>query len=620
MEIVKLNKKISIYIFLLTTVFLIILKWIFSYLYFDDDITLRIINDTSDTAYYPIINAFSNFDFSPSYSDNIKDLDLISFPLLSLLINSIFFKIFGSYSFIILEFICVNLFLIIFYKIFLKFNFPIYFALTSAVFLFVVPSLLHELSFLNLEAFNLLILNLDHFYSLRFPRPIITNLFFFSFVLLTINFYIDNKDYVKKLSFLTILLGITLNAFFYLFFIEFFFLIIIFILKFKNNLFKIIFINLKQIFYCFLILLSFVIIFQIQIFYSEPDYIQRLGVFKIDLKQKTILFDYYFNFILGKNFIFLFLLNTLYYILLKSNISKILYFLFISSVISPFFFFLFFSKGVDYYHFFGWIVVCGFLFPFISSLVLIKDKILPFFNDRSVNFYSISLIILMISYLNLTNAIKYKNDFEQIKYDRNDLNELVIFIKKNEYFKNKNSKIFNLNEKLSIWFLLENYKNFSIIPISFWNPKPDDILENELISTVRFLKLDENDFYELIKNEFRSWRYQNPFVRKFFGRKYMANSLATFNNDTSDFTDLEKKYIESYNLISTHQVIIPKSEIQRLLKKFKNFKKEINPELVVIDSQSLVNSSKFKNDEYCLIFKNNRFLIYINKTIKEKCD
>jgi hypothetical protein len=620
MEIVKPNKKISIYIFLLTTVFLIILKWIFSYLYFDDDITLRIINDTSDTAYYPIINAFSNFDFSPSYSDNIKDLDLISFPLLSLLINSIFFKIFGSYSFIILEFICVNLFLIIFYKIFLKFNFPIYFALTSAVFLFVVPSLLHELSFLNLEAFNLLILNLDHFYSLRFPRPIITNLFFFSFVLLTINFYIDNKDYVKKLSFLTILLGITLNAFFYLFFIEFFFLIIIFILKFKNNLFKIIFINLKQIFYCFLILLFFVIIFQIQIFYSEPDYIQRLGVFKIDLKQKTILFDYYFNFILGKNFIFLFLLNTLYYILLKSNISKILYFLFISSVISPFFFFLFFSKGVDYYHFFGWIVVCGFLFPFISSLVLIKDKILPFFNDRSVNFYSISLIILMISYLNLTNAIKYKNDFEQIKYERNNLNELVIFIKKNKYFKNKNSKIFNLNEKLSIWFLLENYKNFSIIPISFWNPKTDDILENELISTVRFLKLDENDFYDLIKNEFRSWRYQNPFVRKFFGRKYMANSLVTFKNDTSDFTDLEKKYIESNNLISTHQVIIPKSETQRLLKKFKNFKKEINPELVVIDSKSLVNSSKFKNDEYCLIFKNNRFLIYINKTIKEKCD
>ena len=226
----------------------------------------------------------------------------------------------------------------------------------------------------------------------------------------------------------------------------------------------------------------------------------------------------------------------------------------------------------------------------------------------------------MISYLNLTNAIKYKNDFEQIKYERNNLNELVIFIKKNKYFKNKNSKIFNLNEKLSIWFLLENYKNFSIIPISFWNPKPDDILENELISTVRFLKLDENDFYDLIKNEFRSWRYQNPFVRKFFGRKYMANSLVTFKNDTSDFTDLEKKYIESNNLISTHQVIIPKSEIQRLLKKFKNFKKEINPELVVIDSKSLVNSSKFKNDEYCLIFKNNRFLIYINKTIKEKCD
>ena len=106
MEIIKPNQKISFYIFLLIATSLISLKWIFSYLYFDEDITLRIINDTSDTAYYPIINTFSNLDFSPSYSNTIKDLDLISFPVVSLLINSVFLKIFGSYSFIILEIIC----------------------------------------------------------------------------------------------------------------------------------------------------------------------------------------------------------------------------------------------------------------------------------------------------------------------------------------------------------------------------------------------------------------------------------------------------------------------------------------------------------------------------------
>ena len=604
---------------LILSLFFVSLKWIFSYLNFDEDITLRIINDTSDTAYYPIINAFSNLNFSPSYSNTINNLDLISFPVISLLINSIFLKIFGSYSFIILEVICVCLFFFIFHKIFLKLNFSIIFSFVSAIILFIIPKLLYELRFLNIEALSLLTLNLEHFYTLRFPRPIITNLFFFTFIFFMITFYKDEKNYTNKLFILTIILGITLNAFFYLFFIEFFFLMITFIYKFKQNFLKIILKHYKEFFYYFLIIIFFVAIFQIQIFYSEPDYIQRLGVFKLYADKKIILLEYFFNFILNKNFIFLFLINSLFYFFLKSSITRVLYFLFISSVISPFFFFLFFSKGVDYYHFFGWIVVCGFLFPVIALLNLINDKVLSLFNYKFNNYLLFSLVILMISYVNFTNSIMYKNKFESISLERNELNQVVNFIKDDKFFKNKNYKIFNLNEKLSIWLLLENYKNFSIIPISFWTPKTDDILEKELISTVRFLKLDENDFYNLIKNELKSWRYQNSFVRKFFGRKYMANSLVTFNNDISDFNEREKKYILSNNLISTHQVIIPKSEIQRLLDKYKNLEKEINPELVIIDVKSLVNSNKFKSNKYCLIFKNNRFLVYVDKKLKKEC-
>jgi len=620
MQNIKYIQKKSFLICFLIAILLISLKWIFSYLYFDEDITLRIINDTSDTAYYPIINTFSNLDFSPSYSNTIKDLDLISFPVVSLLINSVFLKIFGSYSFIILEIICVSLFLLIFYKIFLKLSFPIIFSLTSALLLFIIPSILQELKFLDIRPLNLLILNLEHFYILRFPRPILTNLFFFSFILFTIQFYIDDKNYIKKLFILTITMGITLHAFFYLFIIEFFFLTIVFVYKFKKRFFHIISINFKNFFYCALILFFFIAIFQIQIFYSELDYIQRLGVFKISTDQKFILLKYFFNFIFNINFILLFFINSLFYILLKSKTTKVLYFLFISSTIAPLFFFLFFSRGVDYYHFFGWIVVCGFLFPIIASLDLIKDKIfLPYLHRKFNIFFLMSLIILMISYFNISNGIRYKNEFERLTSDRNELNQVVNFIKENEFFMNKNSKIFNLNEKLAIWLLLENYKNFSIIPISFWTPKKDNILENELISTVKFLKLDEYDFLNLIKNELKSWRYQNPFVRKFFGRKYMANSLVTFNNDISDFSEIERKYILNNNIISTHQVIIPKSEIQRLLEKYRNFDKKINPELMIIDAKSFVNSNKFKSDKYCLVFNNNRFSIYIHKKLKKEC-
>ena len=73
--------------------------------------------------YFPLIDSFSNFNLNPSYSENKSNLDLISYPILGLIINLIFYKLFNIYSFIILEFLCVILFLSIFFKIFLKLNF-----------------------------------------------------------------------------------------------------------------------------------------------------------------------------------------------------------------------------------------------------------------------------------------------------------------------------------------------------------------------------------------------------------------------------------------------------------------------------------------------------------------
>ena len=96
------------------TISLLSLRWIFSYVNFpNEDIILRTISEVNDTSYFPLIKSFSNFDFNPSFSMDIKDLNLISFPFLSLLPNILFYKIFGSYSFIIIEFVSVFIFLII---------------------------------------------------------------------------------------------------------------------------------------------------------------------------------------------------------------------------------------------------------------------------------------------------------------------------------------------------------------------------------------------------------------------------------------------------------------------------------------------------------------------------
>ena len=616
MKIINYLKKneTSLIILLLATL-LILPKWILSVIFFDENITLRIINDVSDAAYLPIINSFSDLNLSNSYDNNLHNLKLISYPVISLAINSFFFKLLGSYSFLFLEVVCTAVFLWIFYNILLEFNFSYLSSLALPVFFFILPTVLRDLASLDIESLRLLSLNFESFYSTRFPRPIISNLFFFSYIFFIIKFYKDDIKSIKNTFIITILIGLTSNLFFYLFFIEFFLLIIVFSIKFKTKLLGFLFNNFKHFLYCSLLLLLLLGVFQIQIFFSEPDYIKRMGVFSINTYQKKILFEYLYNFIFGIEFLFLFLLNTVFLFLSKNKLLKIFYYLFISSIISPIFFFTFLDKGVDYYHFFNWIVITGFLFPFMSILYFLDRKFLKYFKRFQYKNLIFLGIFGFLFYFNLNNFVNFKTLATNEHLKRYELNETTNFISQNHLFDNKKIKILNINYKLSIWFLLSDYNNFSIIPVSFWTPKTDLMLEEELISSMKFLGLSNDNFYSLIKNKKKSWRFKNEFTFNYFGRKYLANSLVTFNNDISDYTKIEQSFILSNNLLNSHQVIIPKSEINRLLNKFKKQNKIINPDIVILNNKI----NKFDNNNFCLIFKNNSFLIYSNRKLNPEC-
>ena len=606
-------------IFLFLATLLILPKWILSFSLFDEDIILRIINDVSDATYFPIINSFSDLNFSNSYSGNIDNLKLISYPIIGLFVNSFFFKILGGFSFILLELVCTTLFLWIFYNIFLLLNFYKWSSLALSVFFFILPLILKDIATLDIESLKILSLNFESFYSTRFPRPAISNLFFFGFIFFIIKFYKDDTRSIKNTFIITILISFTINIFFYLFFIEFFLLIIIFYLKFRNNLFVFLLNNFKHFFYCLLILLFFLIIFQSQIFFSEPDYVRRLGVFKINSEQKKILFEYLYNFIFGAEFLFLILINTIFLFLTNNKDIKIFYYLFISSIISPIFFFMILDKGVDYYHFFNWIVITGFLFPLISTLYFLDNIVVKYLKAHQQKSLIFIFIFCSLFYSNLNNFLNFKTKASNESLKRYELNEITKFIYKNELFEKKNIEILNLNYELSIWLLLNDFNNFSIIPVSFWTPKTDYTIENELISSIKFLGLDKKNFNDLIENKMKSWRFKNEFVFNYFGRKYLANSLVSFNNNNSDYTQTEKNFMLSNNLLISHQVIIPKSEIDRLLKKFEKDSIIINPDIVIIDNEVDKKIDKFNNDDFCLIFKNNRFSIYSNNKSNPKC-
>jgi len=347
--------------------------------------------------------------------------------------------------------------------------------------------------------------------------------------------------------------------------------------------------------------------------------VKRLGVFQINLDQKKILFEYLFNFIFGIEFLFLLSLNIIFLFLSKNKYINFFYYLFIASIISPIFFFSVLDKGVDYYHFFNWIVICGFLFPLISILFYIDTK---FYKHLKLYHYN-SIIFLFIFgailYFNINNYSNFKSKANNQYSERFEMNEATNFISQNSLFNKKNIEILNLNVELSIWLMLNDYNNFSILPLSFWTPKTDLMIENELFSTIKFLGLDNNNFYDLIKNKKSSWRFKNEFVYDYFGRKYLANSLVFSNDNSSEFNEIEKSYIQSNNLLSSHQIIIPKSEMYRLLNKFENHNKIINPDIVIIDNKNDLIIDKFENNDYCLIFENNKFKFYVNKLLKYKC-
>ena len=614
----KINKSNVFLVFLICASILILPKWILSYYFFDENIVLRIIHEVGDAAYFPIISSFSDLNFSNSYSLKLEKLNLISFPIISLLINSFFFKILGSYSFIFLELVCAFVFLFIFNKIFLELNFSMITSLTISLLLYLLPSIINDLKILDINLINLFSLNFDTFYSTRFPRPAIANLFFFSYIFFLIKFSFET-EYRKYLIAMFILMGLTINIFFYLFFIQFFSLVLIFILKFKKNFLNEILNRFTFFLLLTLILIFFIIIFQIQTFLSEPDAIKRMGVFNVDHDKKKILVNYFLNFISNINFIFVFLTNIIFFIFFRKKSTKVFFYLFLASILSPIFFFLVMNKGVDYYHFFNWIIVLGFIYPFISLLYFFEIKIFKSLTLNETKFICIPIIIILLFYSVINSFLLSKSNVNNFYTKRQNINETTTFILNNEIFDKKNLEILNLNYEMSIWLILNDYKNLSIVPVSFWTSKTDEILEKELLSTLKFLNFNLNDFENLIENKKKGWRFKNEFVFNFFGRKYMANELVFFNNDISDYKEIEKKFIKSNNILIAHQVIIPISENKRLLNKFIDSNNKIDPDIVIADKASDLIKYKFDKENFCLISTNNKFDIFVKKKLIANC-
>ena len=187
-----------------------------------------------------MVESFSNLNLKFDWSVKQPAEKIQGFPIFSFIWHSVFFNLFGYYSFIILEFFLYFLLLFIFLKVIISVQNDDQIAFFSLVFLL----LFLEILFFLINNYDLYFLNkirlpLYDIYSHRFPRPLVTSIYFFSILYFILKINRSSISKVKKNLFF--LLGLSfaflINSFFYLSITCLLTLILFLILNFRKKIF-----------------------------------------------------------------------------------------------------------------------------------------------------------------------------------------------------------------------------------------------------------------------------------------------------------------------------------------------------------------------------------------------
>lgn len=588
---------------LLFSVFLVLPRWIFNhYFYPDVDLLFRILNLIDSNAYLPLVHNLSELNLKPSYDlDKINAHGIFGFPILNLFIVSFFWKIFGSQSFIILEIICVFLFLRIFYSLLKDYFSTKIFIIFSCIFLYSLNFYLDYLTQLDNNLISIFKLNFTSFYNLRIPRPLISNIFLFFFIILCHKIFLKKKENTINYFLLGIISGISLHVFFYFFLIQNIFLFFLIIYKNKKNFTELMIKDTKKIILYFVTILFFLLLYFINLQFIDKDYLTRIGTVQLDLEAKKVLISYFVGFITNKFFIFLLVANITLTFFFKKKIFYFLLFLFFSTILNPLIFILISNKIVDSYHFFNWIIISGSL-----NLIILLLFLINFFHNNIKKNLSAFLIILTLIIVNINQIAKDNNAF--INKDVINKYEIIKYLDKET---NAKEEILVLDQAAFVWLVMNNYQNFTYIPKNIWTVRSNsDLLEN-FINLMKFFNLNSNDFKMLLENKKNNYRMENDVARNFLGKKYIANSLYTYKK-SEDFNDIE--FIKKIKPTISHSFAIPRFEIERLVKKFNEVNLKIEPKYIIINKQNtFFKVSNINLNYYCNVKDNSTNILFKRK-------
>ena len=613
-----MEKTINIKTIFIVSIILFSSKWIISILYFpNENILFRIIADSVSDSYFHYVKTLSEFNFIREYSLDSTNKSLILIPIGSVIFHSFVYKFFGIYSFIILEFFCIFLFVYFFSKIIECYGFNNILPIFLAIILFSSGTIidLFNLDFVHLKSLK------SSFYNLKFPRPLVTNLYLFYFLYYVIRNYEKELLNKKNIFIISIFFGFLLSSSFFIFSSLGIFYLTILLIKYRlKNLLKKIFIYKKQIIFSFILFFIIILPFVVLLQKTNSDYLVRLGVINLDTDDKLFLIEYFFQ-ILFKTYYFFFILFAIFMVILLNKyfankynyIINILFINFICSLINPFLVIFLYDKAAFLYHFNNLVIINFFLFVFFSIIHLYKffEKRFLFLKLKN-NF--IFILVALIIIINFYNSFIEKK-FVDAKY-RNEKNTVANYV--NDKI-GLNCNILTFDNAKMTWLIMKDYKNISFINGTFTS-RNDDNLENNLINSLKLLGFKEENFTEYLKSEFDGWRLKNSKMQQLFWQKYQANSLYTFNK-SMNFEVSEINIISKTSPFLAHQFVIPIEEKNRILKKFKQYKEIKKPDYIIIDYSDEFWSKYQKTfEDFKIEFQNKYFVIFSNEIKNNKCN
>ena len=245
----------------------------------------------------------------------------------------------------------------------------------------------------------------------------------------------------------------------------------------------------------------------------------------------------------------------------------------------------------------------------ISNLIIYFLYFISFIlNSNFKKILSLCLIIISVSFVNYF-------EFNKINLDKNnELNnhksEIINFLKKNEFI-SKNKKILVTDEDIFVWLVLNEYNNFSYVPKHFWTVRSNETLQDDFIKLMKFFGLKSSDYEKILSNKKKDFRMQNSIALSFLGRKYIANSLYTFE-ESEDFEDLN--FIKKIKPTISHSFAIPNYEKKKLVYRYHQTNSKIEPNILIIQKNNkLFNSEKLYLKNYCILKENYNYILLEKK-------